>query len=274
MLWFEKRLVSTQGNAYITNQSNVFEFTSDYNDIPASHRAYQGRFRGLVPDHDITVPNSGIFVNGGFVAGSNTGIYIDYLNGRVIVPAASGSSLNITANNTIKEINVYDYPDDEEQLILSSDFVDLADQTSTYLTSQTNQRSENTYLLPACFLRYVTNENEYFSFGGEMDSQTRIRAVVIAKDNYLIEGVLSLFADTKGSCITRVPVADYPFGVYNSIKSFPYSYNSFVSGFGGKTFIENVNTSKLDYSISMNKLEKNILVGFIDFDLSTFRVPS
>jgi hypothetical protein len=274
MLWFEKRLASTQGSAYITNQSNVFSYTDGFNDIPTSHRAYQGRFRGLVQEYDVTVPNSGIFINGGFVTGSNTGIYIDYLNGRVIVPAASGASLNITANNTIKEIQVYDYPDDEEQLILSSDFVDFTDQTTTYLTSQTNQVVENTYLLPACFLRYVTTENDYFSFGGEMDSQTRIRAVVIAKDNYLIDGVLSLFADTKGSCIARVPFENYPYGVFNSIKSFPYSYNSFVSGFGGKTFIDNVNTSKLDYSISMNKLEKNILVGFIDFDLSTFRVPA
>ena len=272
-LWFEKRLVSTQGGAYITNQSNVFEY-ADFTDIPSDYHAYQGRFRGLVQDHDVSPPNSGVFINDVFTTGSSTGINIDYLNGRVIVPAVSGSSLNITANNTVKEINVYDYPDDEEQLILSSDFVDFSDQSSTYLSSQSNQLTENTYILPACFLRYVTTENEYFSFGGEYDSQTRIRAVVLTKDNYLMEGVLSLFADTKGTCIPRVSYENWPYGKFNSIKSFPYSYTSLTASSGGKSFINNVNTSKLDYSISMNKLEKNLLVGFIDFDLSTFRVPS
>lgn len=272
-LWFEKRLVSTQGKAYITNQSNAFTYTA-FNDIPSSYRAYQGRFRGLVQDHDVDVPNSGVFINGNFVTGSSTGILIDYLNGRVIVPAASGTGLTITANNTIKEIQVYPYEDDEEQLILSSDFVDFANQSSTYLSSQTNQLSEKTYILPACFLRYVATENDYFSFGGEENSKTRIRAVVLAKDNYMIDGVLSLFSDTKGSCITRIPYENFPYGDPNTIKSFPYSYNSYVSGFGGKTFIDKVNTSKLDYSISMNKIEKNVLIGFIDFDLSTFRVPS
>ena len=61
-LWFEKRLVSTQGGAYITNQSNAFEYAS-FSDIPSNYHAYQGRFRGLVQDHDVSPPNSGVFIN-------------------------------------------------------------------------------------------------------------------------------------------------------------------------------------------------------------------
>lgn len=273
MLWFEARLASSQGGAYSTNQSNSFTL-AEFDDIPSSYYAYQGRFRGLVQDDSISTPNSGIFINGNFVSGDSTGVIIDYKNGRVVVPQASGVSLNITANNSVKEVQVYPYEDDEAQLVLSSDFVDFDDQSSTFLSSLVGDVAQNTYILPACFLRHALTENENYAFGGEKDSRTKIRAVVIAKDNYIIDGLMSLFADTQGSCVTIFPYEDHPYGVLDSIKSFPYSYTSFQSQYGRKSYIEKVHTSKLDYGISMNKLEKNILIGFIDFDLSTFRVPT
>lgn len=272
-LWFEGRLVSSQGQAYVTNQSNSFQLAT-IQEVPSSYYAYQGRFRGLVADQSVSVPNSGIFVNSGFVTGSNTGIYIDYLNGRVIVPVASGSGLSITANNTVKEVNLYLSEDDEVQLIISSDFVDFDNQTSTYLSSKTTQKTEKTYVLPAVFLRLATTENEPFSFGGENESKVRVRAMIVAKDNYTIDGIHSLFSDTDGSCINRIPYENYPYGVFNSIKSFPYSYSEYASNYTSKTFIDGVTTSKLDYSIAMDQMEKNILIGYMDFDLSTFRVPS
>jgi hypothetical protein len=271
-LWFEARLLSSQGQAYIGNQSNSFQYV-DFKDIPSGSYGYQGRFRGLVADSSVSPPNSGVFINGSFVTGANTGIKIDYLNGRVIVPSASGTGLTITANNTIKEVNLYPYDDDEAQLVISSDFVDYNSQSSTFLSSLVNQLDQKTYLLPACFLRYVTTENENAGFGGEKDSKTRIRAVVIAKDNYIIDGVLSLFGDTKGFCVNIIPYENYPYGKYNTVKSFPYSYSSYISNYQTKSYIEDVTTSKLDYSIAMDKMERNILVGFIDFDLSTFRQP-
>ena len=271
-LWFEGQLTSSGAKAYSTNQSNSFTY-ADFDDIPNSHQGYQGNFRGIVSDHNIDIPNSGIFINGGFVTGSNPDVYIDYLNGRVILPAASGSSLNITANNTVKEIQIYPTEDDEEQLIISSDFVDSCDVNSTYLSAKNENLNQKTYILPACFLRYVKTENESFSLGGEDDSKTRIRATVLAKDNYTIDGLLSLFADKERTCIKHIPFEDDPYGQYNSLKSFPYSYSEYISGYTKSSYIDNVNTSKLDYSISMNKMEKNLLIGFIDFDLSTLRFP-
>lgn len=270
--WFEAQLISDKGLAYITNQDNSFQYV-EYKDIPPSHYAYQGKFRGLVQDHSVSVPNSGIFIDGGFVSGDNPNILIDYENGRIIVPSASGTCLNITANNTVKEIHVYPTEDDETQLIISSDFVSSDDEYFTYLSSKTEDQKQTTYLLPACFLRYMNVDNNNFSFGGEDDTQTRIRATILAKDNYLIDGVLSLFSDLEGSCIKHIPFEDDPYGAYNSIKSFPYTYSEYVSGYGGKSFIKNVKSSKLDYGITMNKIEKNVLLGFIDFDLSTIRFP-
>jgi hypothetical protein len=271
-LWFEGQLVSSGSKAYSTNQSNSFEYV-DFYDVPPSHYGYQGKFRQLVADHSVDVPNSGVFIDGSFVSGDSSDVYIDYNNGRVIVPQSSGSSLNITANNTVKEVNTYMTEDDEEQLLLTSDFIDSSDTSSTNLFSKTSKRDEKTYVLPACFLRIATTDNKRLALGGEDDTVTTIKVAVLAKDNYTIDAVLSFFADKKGTCIKRVPYENYPYGIFHDVKSFPYSYSDFSSSYDATSYIEEVKTSKVSESISAEKIEKNVLIGFIEFDLSTYRYP-
>lgn len=271
-LWFEAKLLSDSVSAYATDQSNVFEYT-DFIEVPSSHYGYQGKFRQLTADSSVSKMNSGVFIDGGFVTGSNPDIYIDYNNGRVIVPSASGTGLTISANNTIKEVNLYVTEDDEEELIITSDFVDSAATSTTNLFSKTSKRDDKTYILPACFLQYVKEEGEPISFGGEEDTQTRIRAIVLAYDNFTLDGIFSAFANTRSSCFKRIPFEDYPYGQFDSVKSFPYSYSSFSSAYTPSSYIERVQTSKITSPEIVNKLDKNLIVGYIDFDISTWRYP-
>jgi len=271
-LWFENRLISSRSKAYKKNQSNSFVLTS-FKDVPSSHVAYQGKFRQLVADQDIDKPNSGIFVNSSFITGANTGIYIDYNNGRVILPVASGSGLTITANNTVKEINTYLTEDDEEQLLIQGDFIDSAAQSSTHLFSDTSKLNEKTYILPACFINIVNGDSKDISFGGEVDTKTRIRVIVMALDNYTLAGTLSLFEDSQEEIIRHIPYENFPYGVFNTLKSYPYSYSILSSQYSSNSLIEKVKTSKVTSPEIINKFDKNVLIGFIDFDLSTYRFP-
>tara|TARA_B100001093_G_scaffold197398_1_gene189717 strand:+ start:26871 stop:27734 length:864 start_codon:yes stop_codon:yes gene_type:complete len=271
-LWFERELLGDKSKAYKTNQSNTFKYV-DFPDVPNSHLGYQGQFRQLVADHCVDQPNSGIFIDGSFVSGDSSDVYIDYNGGRVIVPAASGTGLNITANNTIKEVNTYVSSDDEEQLLVASDFVDASDLTETYLFSKDSKLDEKTYILPACFIRLVNNENEDFTFGGQDESITRIRVTILATDNYLLDGIVGLFSDTNERCITHVPFENSPFGHFYSIKDYPYCYEDHVSSLSGKTYVKEVKSSKTKNSFNSEKIEKNIYIGFLDFDLSTYRYP-
>ena len=271
-LWFERELLGDKSKAYKTNQSNTFKYV-DFPDVPNSHLGYQGQFRQLVADYCVDQPNSGIFIDGSFVSGDSSDIYIDYNGGRVIVPAASGTGLNITANNTIKEVNTYVSSDDEEQLLVASDFVDASDLTETYLFSKDSKLDEKTYILPACFIRLVNNENEDFTFGGQDESITRIRVTILATDNYLLDGIVGLFSDTYERCITHVPFENSPFGHFYSIKDYPYCYEDHVSSLSGKTYVKEVKSSKTKNSFNSEKIEKNIYIGFLDFDLSTYRYP-
>jgi len=271
-LWFEHRLVSDDVKAYKKNQSNSFVLTS-FKDVPSSHVAYQGKFRQLVADQTVDKANSGIFVSGTFITGANTGIFIDYDNGRVILPAASGTGLTITANNTIKEVNVYLTEDDEEQLLVQGDFIDSAAQSSTNLFSKTAKLNEKTYILPACFINIVNGESKEISFGGETDTQTRVRVIAMANDNYTLNGILSAFEDTQHETIKHIPYSAYPYGVFNSLKSYPYSYSTLAANYTANSYIEKVKTSKVTSPEIVNKFDKNTLIGFIDFDLSTWRYP-
>ena len=271
-LWFERELLGDKSKAYKTNQSNTFKYV-DFPDVPNSHLGYQGQFRQLVADYCVDQPNSGIFIDGSFVSGDSSDIYIDYNGGRVIVPAASGTGLNITANNTIKEVNTYVSSDDEEQLLVASDFVDASDLTETYLFSKDSKLDEKTYILPACFIRLINNENEDFTFGGQDESITRIRVTILATDNYLLDGIVGLFSDTNERCITHVPFENSPFGHFYSIKDYPYCYEDHISSLSGKTYVKEVKSSKTKNSFNSEKVEKNIYIGFLDFDLSTYRYP-
>jgi hypothetical protein len=277
-LWFENRLLQDKSQAYITNRSNSFKYV-DFIDLPTSLVGYQGQFRQLVAENNISVPNSGFFVGSSFITGNkatNGGVYTDYENGRLVFPAASGKNLTITANSTVKEVNTYIANDDDIQTIIHSDFIENG-QSTPYFFNKTNLLDEKTFFLPACFISLASSENESFSFGGEDDTKTRIRVLVLTSDNYVMDSVLSLFRDTAKEFVSHVDYADFPYGYLSSVKQYPYSYNNLIAAQSinsqNKSLIKKVSTSKVVSESLREKLNKNFSIAFIDFDLSSYRFP-
>ena len=273
-LWLERRLLADNAKAYSTDMDNAFQYV-DFPDIPSSHVGYQGKFRQLVADHGVDQANSGFFQGGGFVTGNydgNGGVYTDYDNGRLIFPAASGTSLTLTANSTVKEVNTYIANDGDLQMILQSDF---KDGSLPYQYQQTAELDEDIYFLPACFISVASSDNEPFSFGGEEDTESRIRVMLLSFDNYILDSVLSLLRDTAREDMTHIPYGDFPYGFSFSIKDFPYSYENLVEAQSSpvKSHINKVSVSKVVSEELREKLNKKVSIAFIDFDLSTYRFP-
>lgn len=271
-LWFENELISDKLKAYIPNKANSFEY-AQFQDLPETHYGYQGKFRQLVPNYDIDVPNSGIFVNGDFISGDSNEFYIDYKRGRIIVPADSGSVLEITANQTVKEINLYVTEDDETNILVTSDFVDIDNDISTYYSDKERYRDDDFYILPACFLKLEGIENKLFSFGGEYDTRFTLKVFVLAFSNYQIDAIMSHFSDKIHSCFPIVPHDEYPYGTSDIIKDYPYVYNDYTFNYTKKAFIENVRTSRVTSSLSLEKIQKNVLLAYLYFDISLCRYP-
>lgn len=270
-IWLENQLLSNRVSAYQTGLANTYSYVDAF-DIPEGFVAYQGAYRQLVAEANVDSPNSGIFVNSNFVALSNSGVYTDYNNGRIIFPLASGSNLNISSTSTVKEVNTYLTNDNSEQTLLEGDFREYGE---TYPKSQskTEKHDEKIYFLPACFITPSVSDNKELAFGGEEDTQTRIRVMVLAYDNFTLDGILSCFRDSARKCIPMIDYEDYPYGAFGSLKSFPYRYNDLVVGSTYNTYIEKVTASRVLGQSFKDKLDKNIRIGFLDFDLSTFRFP-
>ena len=276
-LWFESHLLSTKVQAYNTNLPNNFKAITAY-DVPTGYIAYQGEFRQLVADTGIPNFNSGFYVNGSFVSAntSTSNIFVDYDNGRLIVPQASGAALPISGSFAVKEVNTYITNEDEEQLLLHGDFIENG-QSYPYFYNNTEKLDEKAYFLPACFISLANADNAAFSLGGEEETKTRIKVTVLTKDNYTLDAVLSAFRDTARETIVHVPYEQFPYGAFFSLKSYPYSYSQLVSGqpylTSNRSFISDVTVSKIVNETVRQKINKNVLIGFLDFELSTYRFP-
>ena len=276
-LWFERQLLKDDIKAYQTNLSNTFKYIN-FSAIPENFVGYQGQFRQLVADEDVDVPNSGFFSSNTFVSGDNTvngGVYIDYNNGRIILPSASGTSLTLTANSTVKEVNTYTSNDDSLAIIMHSDFIE-EDQSSQYFYNQDARLDEKTYFLPACIVTLVDSDNEEFCFGGEEDTKSLIRVIILAKDNFILDGVASKCRDMVRNNITHIPFDDQPYGHSFTLKNFPYQYETLKSDQGDNALmshIDEVNVTKAVSETVRERLDKNLGIAFVDFELSTYRFP-
>jgi hypothetical protein len=278
-LWFENRLLGSDAKAYQINLDNAFT-SGSFSDIPPTHIAFQGKYRSLVGEHNVDNPNSGFFLGNDFITGNydqNGGVFTDYENGRLIFPQASGAEIGntaLTANSTVKEVNTYITNDTDAQIILHSDFKDSATELP-YQYGKTSEYDETTYFLPACFLSVASSDNTEFSFGGEEDTRTRMRVMILSFDNYTLDSVLSLFRDTVRRDITHIPYGSFPYGFSFSIKDFPYSYDTLVAAQSSptKSHIQEVSVSKIVSERIRENLNKNISIGYIDFELCTYRFP-
>ena len=275
-LWFENYLLKDKSQAYSTNASNTFKYV-DFADIPSSHYGYQGQYKQLVAEHNVDVPNSGFFSDGGFVTGdydNNNGVFTDYDNGRLIFPAYSGTGLTLTANSTVKEVNTYISYDGDLETILHSDFKE-AGASFPYQYTKDSELDEQTFFLPACFISLASSDNTEFSFGGEENTESRIRVMILSSDNYIMDSVMSLFRDSVRNDFTNVPYESFPYGPFYSIKNYPYTYDGLISGISNPetTHIDNVSVSKVVSEQLRENLNKGISIGFIDFDLCTYRFP-
>lgn len=274
-LWFEAVLNRSSNGCYFTNLQNTFQLITDP-DIPSSLYVYQGEFRQLVADNGVDVVNSGIFVDGNFVPSDSAGVYINYEDGRVLMPTASGNNLSITANSTVKELNTYISHEDEAEIIIHSDFLEQG-KTLQYFNDKNTDNDKEVFFLPACFITLVSGNNEEFCFGGEEESKNRIRVMIIDKspDNYIIDGAFSIFKDTARETINMLDFEDYPYGIYGSVKSPPYTYTDYIAANknGVETWVDDVKCSRVSSDAVKKKMGAGYKIGFMEFDLTTRRFP-
>jgi hypothetical protein len=99
------------------------------------------------------------------------------------------------------------------------------------------------------------------------------KSVVFAENLYQLDGVLSLFADTRNVAFSSVDFGAHPINEYGDIKTGKYSYDELATEYKSEIFnIERVNTSKISESIR-SSISPSLYVGFLDFEVTKTRFP-
>jgi hypothetical protein len=102
----------------------------------------------------------------------------------------------------------------------------------------------------------------------------KIKAVVFAENSYQLDGILSIFADTRHKIFQRIPFTGHPSTEYGDIKEGSYNFSDLSERFSTPSpyTIEDVTVSKFSDK-GQQALPGNVKVGFIDFEVTATRFP-
>lgn len=270
LLWFDNYLLQ-RGEAYSNKTGQLYYMEDDR--LPSDYLRYSSPYKQWVTDSSITGESNPTIPTGFMGSGRDDDFIFDFENGGVIHTGSSsiGNNQTLTGTFAVKDFNVYLTNETEEDLVLESKFVN----NSRYGGSAGTGIKPYDQAVPAIFINSETIQNVPFAFGGEDETRMGIKAVVLAEDNYNLDAVLSIFADSRNKDITLIPFSGHPATEYGDIDGGSYNYTGLVDTY--KTveeplYIEDVVVSKLSDRAQKQSIG-DLKVGFIDFDVYQRRFP-
>lgn len=271
-LWFDNFLM-TKGEAYKTYTTKLYNYTDDR--LGNSKVVYGSPYKQWAYDKNITgatIP-SGFTINGSFVPTGTSGMKVDFDNGRIIFNSGVSTGLNITGTYSVKEINSYLTTLPEDTLIIENKYI----LNSRFTSTETYVHPYNP-VTPAVFCSIEDTQNKPFAFGGEDQTTSTVKAVLFCENVYQLDGALSIFADSFNETFSKIPMTAHPIGEFGAIKTgvYPtgYNYKTLNNAYNSTQvlFLNDVTTSKMRDNVA-KELNPDLYIGFIDFEVKTFRYP-
>lgn len=265
-LWLDHYLLQ-KGEAY-TNQTGRFYYYQDAR-LPSTYKAFGTEYRQWVYDSTITgatIP-SGVFINSTFTPRSSA-LKIDFLNGRVLATGAGvPTGAAVTGRFSVKDFNIYLSNENEEDLIIEKNI----SSQKKFPWSGATYLAPYDQTLPAIYIMSDSFENTPFSFGGEDETRSMMRSIVFADDPYSLDGVLSIFADSKNRVFKQKDFGSYPINEFGDIKTPPFSFDDYYTNPDPSVelFIDDVTVSKFKDS----RGSARSYIGFLDFEVINYRYP-
>jgi hypothetical protein len=263
-LWAENKLLK-DGEAFHNYSSRLYYMPDER--LPG-YVTYSSPFKQWVYDQGILGAQvcSGI---SGSISLSNyeSGLQIDYVNGRVILPSSFGTGLTLSGSFSFKEINFYLPNETEEDVLTNSKF---------YLNSRFQQFPDSgiapyTYLNPATYVNLLNNYNEPFALGGTQEANFNLSLVTNTETMYQLDGANFVFSSMQDKSFPLLTIYEWPLNEFGNVKSGIYSsgYNYEVVKAekclpGNLFYVEKVRCSKLSDKI---KLNDKLFVGIADIDI-------
>lgn len=267
MLWFDNYLLK-KGEAF-SNKTGTFVFYED-DRLDSRYKAFGSPFKQWVTDSSISGANipTGVFVNG-VQKTRNSGVLFDFDNGRILSSGIAKTDV-VTGSFAVKDFNIYFSNETEEDLLIDKKYIE---NPRVYSPAKQPVKPYDA-AIPAIFLSASHSKNDPFAFGGEDTSRVFIKGIVLAENQYQLDGVLSIFADSEQEVFRKIPFSGHPITEYGDLKNGTYSYEELKNQYSGNPlfFIEEVNTSKLTNKASKS-ITNDLCIGFIDFEVHQQRYP-
>ncbi len=236
--------------------------------------SYSSPYKQWVYDTSVSGAQIINMVSGGGFSAPLTrasGVHFDYLNGRVLVPAALGANLALTGSYAIAEVNLWVPLETQDYLLTQQKYF----VNPRYQGTPTSGVMPYSYVTPAVFVNTLNDTSEAFSFGGLDDTTTTMSFTCLCESDYQLKALLSLFRDARYGYLPLMPLAANPLDGYNDTKggSGTYSYANIISQYGSPgqlIYIKQVRTAKVS---DRNPLNPGLFAGIIDLDMSYVRQP-
>jgi hypothetical protein len=269
-LWFDDFLIKN-AEAYSNKTGKLYYVEDDR--LPAGFYRYSSSYKQWCTESGVGGAHVPVNFSGfGLVTrrgDPGMGYYIDFDNGGIVATgAAADENMQWSGQFAVKDFNIYNTNQSEENLVIENKY----DTNSRFTVVETGIPPYD-FVTPAIFVNNEYIENKPFSFGGEDKTILNFKSVVFAENLYQLDGVLSLFADSRDIAYPHVSFAEHPINEYGDLKSGIYLYENLQNRHNQNIFnIERVNTSKISETIR-NTISPSLFVGFIDFEVTKLRYP-
>lgn len=140
------------------------------------------------------------------------------------------------------------------------------------------KKNKNLFLAPRIILCIDDFKNEPFAFGGMVNSEIACKAVIFSQDQFLLDGILSIFNDSRDEIFVEIDDENYPLNEMGCFKK-KFIENGFnydevskdaMNNKNNVFYIDNAYCSKSNDKIS-REATANFYIGFIEFDISCER---
>lgn len=265
-LWLDHELLNV-GRGFTTFSGQLYPATDG---SCGNYNVYSSPFRQWVSDGGVSgaaVP-SGIYCSGKYLT-RESGVIFNYNKGQVLLDPMLGRPSIVTAEYAKKDFNIY-YTDEKEENLLMENAYSLTPKFRNALNGLNGDEQP----FPCIFLKNTSYENVPYALGGQDQTKTSIRCVILSDRMYLLDGAIAVMADSAKKVFSLIPPQQLPYNYYGDFKSgSKYEYKQLASEHSSNlVYIDRVTVSRLD-EVKNKHINLKVVAALVDFELWQARYP-
>lgn len=258
-LLFLDHELQSKAEAYTNHSGLLYPVHTSLNGLTA----YSTPFRQLCNDTSISGANimSGVYLNGNFVGIGTSGLtMINHDIGTVYFNTGLPAATSVSGQYAIKDFNIQFTDQVEYKLLFETKYV-----TNSKFNQTLSGLASDVKTSPAIFLKAKLTENQPFAFGGLDDNNFKIRAVLVADNEFQRIAACNVF---KNLNLRVFNVANStPFDYLGNYTGLNYDYTALSPFSGYEPLITEVRVIDVPLKGEFENVPKNI--AMIDFTVST-----